>query len=295
MRLVERDHIDTVRWDQLVEEKGGLVFSKSVYLDAVAENWCVFVDEDYSCGIALPYVIRLGKRSLYTPIFLRYLEWLGDSPAEGFFKLLRSKFAAADLSLRDKIGTEEYTEYVFQEMVPGVHPYYKDQAKRMIRKFERSDLKILETGDLKAIFNVISEELPRKIDSVNSKNLKRLFELVENLSQTGLLRVLMVAESDQCVGGAFFIETSDRTIYLKSAFTEEAKKLGAMYGLMDQMINGTLEQSKRFDFGGSRVEGVKRFNHNLGASDVIYYNYKWNNMPVWYRFLKVMRAWLKQR
>ena len=295
MRLVERDQIDTVRWDQLVAQKGGLIFSKSVYLDAVAEQWSVFVDDDYSCGIALPYVIRLGKRSLYTPIFLRYLEWLGDSPPEGFFSLLRSKFAAADLSLRNKLENEESAEYVFQEIAPVVPYQYKDQAKRMIRKFERSDLKILETDDLKAIFRVISDELPRKIDSVNSKNLQSLFQLLENLSETGLLRALMVVESDQCVGGAFFIETSNRTIYLKSAFTEEAKKKGAMYGLMDQMISYSLDRSQRFDFGGSRVEGVKRFNHNLGALDVIYFNYKWNDMPFWYRFIKGVRAWLKQR
>jgi hypothetical protein len=293
MRLLERDQIDIARWDQLVESCGGLIFSKSVYLDAVAESWCVYVDDSYSRGVALPYALRLGKKTLYTPLFLRCLEWFGELPKEDPFSILRSIFPSADFSLKNKISDFNSEQYIYQEISVGTEQSYNDLAKRMLRKFGRSDLKIKSTDEFTAIFKVISNELPKKVDSINHRNLNSLFVLIQNLSKTGMLRAEMLLHNDRCVGGAFFIETKDRVVYLKSAFTEEAKKMGAMYGLMDQMIKDSVGKKKNFDFGGSRVEGVKRFNHNLGASDVTYFNYKWNDLPLWYRLIKKAKSWMK--
>ena len=62
MKIIERAYIDVVKWDQLVDRENGLVFNCSYYLDAVAENWCIYVNEEYTSGIALPYVVRLKKK-----------------------------------------------------------------------------------------------------------------------------------------------------------------------------------------------------------------------------------------
>ena len=77
MNIIEREHIDIEKWNTLVTSSpGASLFSHSAYLDSVAENWCVLVDDDYSNGMALPYTIRMGVKGIYTPKFSRYLEWL---------------------------------------------------------------------------------------------------------------------------------------------------------------------------------------------------------------------------
>ncbi|MEY3237827.1 MAG: hypothetical protein RI883_1928, partial [Bacteroidota bacterium] len=75
MKIIQREHIDTKKWDALVSSSSdNAVFSLSTYLDAVAENWCVLTDDEYSKGIALPFTVRIGIKVIYTPIFVRYLE-----------------------------------------------------------------------------------------------------------------------------------------------------------------------------------------------------------------------------
>lgn len=82
MKIVEREHIDEESWNQLVDKTvGASFFSYAWYLDATAENWCIVVDDNYTRGIALPYSKRLGLETLYTPIFVRYIEWLGKRKA----------------------------------------------------------------------------------------------------------------------------------------------------------------------------------------------------------------------
>ena len=55
------------------------------------------------------------------------------------------------------------------------------------------------------------------------------------------------------------------------------------------------EKGLLFDFGGSRVEGVRRFNVNLGGKDSFYSSIEWNNAPFWFNWLKKMQGIWKKR
>ena len=94
MKIVERKNIDTEKWDSLVEKtKGAGFYSYSWYMDAVAENWSVLVNHDYSEGIALPYTTRLGVDKLYAPIFVSYVEFLGSQlKVKSYEEIIRNSF-----------------------------------------------------------------------------------------------------------------------------------------------------------------------------------------------------------
>ncbi len=294
MKFIEREHIDCEKWDRLVEDLGGLPFSKSFYLDAVAENWCVLVDKDYSSGIAIPYVVRLGKRSVYTPLFLRCLEWIGCQITQKQLDEIKRKFPKGEFNFSGRY-TEQLETLPYQEIRIGSLPIYNDLAKRMIRKFENSNLALVQVDVPKNVLRIISEELPSKVYSVNQKSMILLENLVASLHANQLLRIIEVREEGGCVGGAFFIESRDRILYLKSAFRTDSKKKGAMYKIMDLEIQRAVENNKTFDFGGSRVEGVRRFNLNLGAQDQFYSSMKWDNMPLWYKGIKTLNDKLKKK
>lgn len=286
MKIIERADIDVVKWDQLVDRENGLVFNCSCYLDAVAENWCIYVNEEYTSGIALPYVVRLNKKKLYTPIFSRTTEWLGINCPKDLEKVLSEWFPMASIAIRGN------GDLIYQEYDPT--PELNTQAKRMIKKAEKCGYSIHVGKDIDSILKTIEVELPKKVKSIGSGSLSALKELVKAMDDKGVLLVKSVYDTQhKFKGGLFFIEYNDRVIYLKGGFEQQAKKEGAMYYAMHLEIQETMSKGKVFDFGGSRVQGVRNFNLNLGGKDIHYSMLNWNNSPAWYKVAHKMAKMMK--
>jgi hypothetical protein len=276
MKIVERSDIDIKKWDNLVDQSDALVFSRSAYLDAVAETWCILVDENYTKGIALPYSLRLKQRKLYTPIFSRYTEWIGDANGVDLLDECRKLFPIGQCAIRSE------GELVYQEWDDQVK--IGSQATRMIKKAQKANFEFIESEYVEEIIELINSELPKKVSSLKKNSLTSLAELIKNLKAEGFLKIKAVVDNKgHFRGGLFFIEYKDRVIYLKGAFDEEAKKNGAMYWAMSDEIENTASKGKIFDFGGSRVQGVKRFNQNLGGKDMSYSMLSWDDSPGWYK------------
>jgi hypothetical protein len=298
LKLVERKHIDIERWDALVESTpSASVFSLSVYLDAVAENWSVLVDDEYRSGMVLPFAVRFGVKTLYTPIFARYTEWLGlPLDGERIVEEIRNYFPEAQFNFNGDLPGLTSKEFVFQIIHPADElTKYGSQAKRMLTKFERSGMTIYESREDEEVLARIRKELPQKVSALNDRSLDRLDQLIAGLRKKGLVTILEVKDGERTVGGIFLIEFNGRVLYLKGAFTEESKKEGAMYGAMEYSIRKAMDRNMLFDFGGSRVDGVRAFNCNLGGKDQVYFEYRWDNAPRWFSWLKkANRTWKRK-
>jgi hypothetical protein len=82
---------------------------------------------------------------------------------------------------------------------------------------------------------------------------------------------------------------------LKGTVSKDCKLAGGMYACLDYAINETVIDGKTFDFGGSGIDGVKQFNHNLGGKDVTYFRYTFNNGPIWFKLArKINNKWSKK-
>ena len=298
MKIIQREHIDTKKWDALVSSSSdNSVFSMSTYLDAVAENWCVLTDDDYSKGIALPFTVRLGIKIVYTPIFVRYLEWFGKETIkqESIKSIVQNEFQQGQLSTTVCFENKKSEDFIFQISEIQEEQVINSQAKRMLSKFEKAGFTIHLEVDEAEILKIIYAELPQKVKSLNDKSLTSLEALVKSLKKDQLLKVVAVRKENTIVGGLFLVEFNHSLLYLKGAFTPDSKKEGAMYGVMQYVIELAKAQNKRFDFGGSRVEGVRRFNVNLGGKDVTYHSFEWDNSPLWFKILKRAKtAWKRK-
>ena len=66
-----------------------------------------------------------------------------------------------------------------------------------------------------------------------------------------------------------------------------------------EALNSAIEYAKennlKFDFGGSNIEGVKRFNYNLGGIDEVYFMHIQNNGPAWFKLAKRLKTHLIDR
>jgi hypothetical protein len=291
MKIVERADLNTELWDKLVYDSvDSTIFSLSFYLDAVAENWCVLVDETYSKGIALPYTIRLNVKTLYTPIYLMYVEWLGEDLPKDLIVLLQETFAVGDICMKDKLADPNRKEYVRQELIKFK---YNEQTKRALKRFEKSGLQLVNSKLENDILTIIESELPAKIASLDKQAILTLNKLVPKIAQNEMLSSFAILADDKVVGGILSMQFKNRIIYLKGAFKDSAKKNGAMFKCITTLIGEESETQNIIDFGGSRVENVRKFNMNFGSVDCIYYNYTWNKAPFHFKVLKRLKNVIK--
>ena len=297
MKFISRENIDCQKWDDLVTNTPGeSVFSLSSYLDEIAENWMVYVNENYTKGIAVPFAVRLGVKTCYTPIFITKLEWLGENQGElaQFGRELKTHFPLGNFCLNQSLEDVHSEEFVEQLIPSNSILSLGSQAKRMINKSDKLAHRIERSSERSAIFSLIRSELLPKISSLTEGSIHRMEKAIEKMSEQGHLQILSVFQGEKCVGGLFLIDFNQTVLYLKGAFTDDAKKNGAMYAAMNTAIKQALSEGKSFDFGGSRVEGVRHFNLQLGGLDRTYNCHQWDNSPVWYRWAKQLRKALRK-
>jgi lipid II:glycine glycyltransferase (peptidoglycan interpeptide bridge formation enzyme) len=137
--------------------------------------------------------------------------------------------------------------------------------------------------------------LSAKISEFTSENLSRLHNLVSNLALNERLTCFGIFSDGKLEGGMFFMETNTKRMYLKGAARKLTRDSGGMYLCMHYAIQEAIQEQKKFDFGGSEVEGVRRFNQNLGGIDQHYYIYDWNKTPFWFKWSKQLyQQWKKK-
>lgn len=290
MELVGSKHIDKQQWDEWVKQSGGTVFSRSAYLDATADDWAVVYNDQRTGGIACPFTLKLGVLTLYAPFFHRYIEWIGtDRPSEPvLIEVLKKYFPVADAQLHWP-GSEEkrkHQEITREQFQPN------QQAKRMLKKAARYEVET--SWNPKPLLELLRNELAPRVAAVNDHSLSLLEKLVHAFQEPEI-RQLNLLENGQWQGGIWLLCFGDRVLYLKGTVTSEVKENGGMYRLMEEAMQFAFVQQAVFDFGGSNVEGVRRFNLHWGSSDVFYSHLSWNNAPLWWKSIKSLRSKWKKR
>ena len=286
MRLLERENIDVFKWNDLVDSKSNTLYSYSWYLDSISENWCILVNKDYTSGIALPYSTRLGVDTLYNPIFGGYSEYLGEElPRDEFARLISNRFSVIQISFSSPLLGEIH-EVRKCQLIDNWSDYKTgSQAKSSLKKASKNNLNSEQTTDYQSILSMTEKSLSGKFKGINKESFKRLKSLVKIAGENDILICFEISDSN-AQGGIMCLEGGSSILYLKGAVNDSVKSIGGMYLALSSAIEYAKSVGKRFDFGGSNADGVRKFNHNLGGDDVEYYHYEINNGPRWYRFSK---------
>ncbi len=295
MNYIEHSDLVIDQWNQLVEEKQAEIFSYSWYLDACTDHWAVLVDDAFENGIAIGYVTKLGQRLISPPIFVRNLDFIGEDLnfRKKALDYIMQHFQFGHLQSVQEWPLQSQKQRVFQQVEGDVA--LGSQAKRMIQKARKLGIEIVVTEDWKSVLAIIREELSAKISEFTSENLSRLHNLVSNLALNERLTCFGIFSDGKLEGGMFFMETNTKRMYLKGAARKLTRDSGGMYLCMHHAIQEAIQAQKKFDFGGSEVDGVRRFNQNLGGIDQHYYIYDWNKTPFWFKWSKQLyQQWKKK-
>lgn len=286
MQLILSEELNKQDWDASVHRVGGTVFSLSAYLDATADHWAVLYDDDLGGGLVCPYAVKLGVRILYAPFFHRYSEWIGTK-APSLDKLtaeLKRHFPVADAQLKWETGLSLDTR---THQVLGVGELFPNQqVKRMLKK--AIIYEVVPGRRTPELMELLHRELTPRIASIDDHSLQLLERLVARFDDRQLLQ-LNLLEDGVWKGAIWLLPFNGTLLYLKGTVEASARSTGGMYRLMESAIRYAIAHDLRFDFGGSNVEGVRRFNLNWGAKDRSYLHLQWNNAPLWWKMLKSLR------
>ncbi|MFA7272790.1 MAG: GNAT family N-acetyltransferase [Crocinitomicaceae bacterium] len=291
MKLVNRTQLDEQQWNRwCANNPSRSPFSDLAYLDAVAENVFFVLNEQKTGGLALPYIVRLGVKTLYTPVFCRWIAWQGEDcpdPVElTSFVLLH--FKRAEIFTQTPLFSFQPLNRIYQKLNPADFQLHQ-QAKRKLKKITAENYTFSWEDSFDSLVYLIHRELSHKFENLEEQSFPILQVLASNYAATLQLKVLTLKKEATIVGGLLLIQTEDELLYLKGACDEVSKKNGGMYALMHEAIRFAGENGCQFDFGGSQVEGVRKFNLSFGSTDAAYFHYQWNQGPKWYTWLRSLR------
>jgi hypothetical protein len=292
MRIVERKDIDEVLWNSWCENSSEFSpFSRLAYLDAVADNLLFVVNEDQTGGLALPYLERMGVKTLYTPVFCRWIMWLGENrPSVSELTIfVCTYFKQAAVYTHDHIFEGEKETLIYQ-ILEKADFALNSQVRRKLKKAANENWQISWDAPIDNALFAIESSLKNKFATLENTSFPKLRRLALNLKFSGLLRVISLLNKEgETVGSLLLIVDKKHCLYLKGACEESTKMAGGMYFLMNAAINFAFDNDFIFDFGGSRIPGVRKFNLSFGSRDKNYHYNAWNRGPFWYSILKSIR------
>ncbi len=290
MQFITPTETDKIAWNKLVVKHKGSLFSNSKYLDSTADKWLILYNDDQTAGMACPFTTKFGQPILYAPFFHRYIEWIGSTPNwKTIITELQTQFRVATAHVNGVIPDMKERHYQYIE---SNELNLNQQAKRSVKK--AIDFQVIEKIAIDPLLQLIEKELSSKIASMNSETSQTLRKLVDSFASSGLIQ-LNLMKNDRWKGGIWLLENETTVLYLKGTVENDSKQNGGMYALMLFGIQYATSKNKRFDFGGSSVENVRRFNLHFGAKDAVYSHLQWNKAPFWWTVLrKIKHAWSKK-
>jgi hypothetical protein len=297
-KWLHKSKINRQDWDTLVQKsKFPSIFSFFYYLDATAEDWCAFTDDGFNFAIPVAFTKKLGIKTVYPPFFHRAMGPIGSIDKidwDEFQSALLTEFPRGNFHLEDDYLDIEDKEKLVYQTLNKRNFKLKDVAKRNLKKFDNSDFKLTQNVDWEDLTATIVNHLGEKLDFYNSQESNSIYNLVRQAEKEGSLITVGIKKGADLAGGLLALHSEQTILYLKGACSEEAMKKGAMYAAMNKLITSTFEKNYSFDFGGSRIEGVRFFNTRFSGTDEVYYKYTWENGPIWFKTLQQLRKWTKK-
>ena len=293
MRFVQRPNIDCAKWDNLVQQsKKACIYEQSYFLDATCEYWCVFVDENYTKGIAIPFTNKMKQKIVYTPNFVRYLDFLGEYTEKDivlFWNAIKEEFKTGKLAISSSFAIQDTTPKVYQTINFTEEYKYNSLTKRMLKKFESSDLILSSNCDFFSLLEFVSKELSTRLTDLSKKDFAIFNHLISEIKTKKQLTYFAVINTDnQIVAGAFFSEFNNRVTYIKGISAKEFRNDGVMYALLNEGIEFAKKRNCLFDFGGSTIPSIRQFFTHMGGKDAEYTYLNWGTPPYYYRLIRFL-------
>jgi hypothetical protein len=244
----------------------------------------------------LTYRKKFGVAYLYQPLFCQQLG-IFPTPTKEIIQLflseVTSRFQFAEINFNamqlpvGEIGRySERTNLLLSiaDSYEAIAGNYSKHTLRKLKKAGKNKLSLARSISAEEFIQFKQENLKVRLHKKDIRKLRNVmaFSLTRSLGQ---IYGVYSAQNQLCAA-AFFIRSKHRVTYLNAANSSEGKKYQAMYFLIDQFIKENAGKDYLLDFEGSMVPGVARLYEGFGATPEKYYQYRFNSLPWWIKWLK---------
>lgn len=303
IKYLKHNEIDIKKWNKCITDSvNGIVYAFSWYLDIVNEEWEALVNDDYSIVMPLTRNTKYRVNYLFQPFFTQQLgvfskQVLNESIVSEYIKAIPEKYKFYEINLNTYNKLDEYAftkkknityELDLISSYKKISENYATNTKRNLKKAISNKITIVNGIQPNQLIDLYSKNIAEKTPEIKKghyNNIRKIMA-VSLRYKIGEIYGAYDVNNNLC-GGAFFITSHNKAIFLFSATTPEGKENGAMFLLIDSFIQKQSEKNLTLDFEGSNIEGLARFYSGFGAKPCEYYSLKKNKLP-WY--LKLIKS-----
>lgn len=281
IRYVKHKDIDKAKWDDCIKNAvNSLVYGLSWYLDVVCENWDALVSDDYEAVMPLPWKKKLGVKFVYQPFFAQQLgvfyRRIADDQTYEFLEAIPKSFLKYHTSLNFLNEVKDLSLNIRDNYILDLNkPYeeifkgFSENTRRNVKKAKKENFTLSENISIDKFIQLNKQHAKAKLDAMAYQRIAKLIDTAKKKEVGKLLAVLN--NKDEVLGAVFLVNYKNRIIYLFSVSTQEGIKRRAMFWLVNQIIEQSINKGKILDFEGSMIEGVARFFRGFGSVNEQYY------------------------
>jgi hypothetical protein len=300
---ITNKEIDKSKWDKSINlSYNGVIYAYSWYLDIVAEHWDALVNKDYSIVFPLTFKKKFGIYYLCQPPFTQQLgifslNKLTPDTLSLFLNKIPDKFKLIEINLNldnnfeltGFSGIQRITYLLnLNDDYKILRKRYSENTARNIKKADKNGIKILvENENIDQLIDFFINTTLKNDSNTSAKTFSSLKKLVITTlkKNKGQFYIAHDIQNNLC-GCAFFINDTDKAIFLFSSANIYARESGVMHKLIDTFIKNNSSKNIILDFEGSMIAGVARFYKSFGAEKFTYLHIKKNNFPKLISWLK---------
>lgn len=281
IQYVSRKLLDEKKYDFCIENSiQSRVYAFSWYLDIVADHWDVLVLNDYEALMPLPWKQKFGLKYITQPYFCQQLgifslTTISEETQLEFIKKIPSKFLKVSLALNSQnaiISEKNSRKNLFLLLLNSHEALFKNFSKgrkHAIKVAEKNQLIVAETSIQSLI------DIQKKLHQYEFSE-EKLEKLSKQLLQQQKGKVLGIFKDDVLLGGALFVFSKNRVVYLFSAFTYQGREYQAASFLINYQIKNNENSYFIFDFEGGNIPNIGKFYRSFGAEEECFCVYKRN-------------------
>ena len=273
---VTSGQIDQQKWDECIDNAvNGLLYAKSFYLDAMADNWDALVLNDYEAVMPLTWRKKWGVRYLYQPAFVQqggvfFREKLSKSTVEAFIEQACAHFRFAEITLNHLNALPEVKGgngcWRKNYILPLAAEYgqlfeaYPSTTIKNVKRARNAGLCYGPSSDFEGILDLYKTLYAKRLPFFSDLDYAHFSEICKKLFQENKLVVRQVmSRENELVAAAVLLVDKERMYNMISCVTDKGRLQRGNYFLYDRLIQEYAGSGIVLDFEGSDVQGIAAF------------------------------------
>jgi predicted GIY-YIG superfamily endonuclease len=300
IHYVKREDLEVAKYNACIENSiQSRIYAFSWYLDIVADNWDVLVEDDYEAVMPVPFRRKFGVNYVYPPFWLLELGLFSLKDAidyKAFFKVLFGKFKSIELRLNTKNNIEASESFLIekqmqtlamQEDYETIFNAYRKDRKKDLRKSKKINLTENWNYDPQKLVQLFRANVGKRTPYIVDKDYKVLSNLMKICIEKRVGEMLSIYNSEsKLVASAFFLKHKNEVTILVSSTDFDNRKNGENTFLIDRAIYKYQKTFGIFNFGGSSMQQIAKYFLSFGAKTSQYQQVKYANLPYLLRLFK---------